>query len=71
MDKKKSDKTKIILFVIAFIIGVILLDFLMVAGIYALICFCFGMTFSWRIALGIWILLIVFQGFFQNMIRHK
>lgn len=35
------------------------LSFLVTAGIVYLICFCFGLAFSWRIALGIWAIMLL------------
>ena len=34
-------------------IGINLISFLVTAGIIYLICFCFSLAFSWKIALGI------------------
>ena len=35
------------------------LSFLVTAGIVYLICFCFGLVFSWKIALGIWAIMLL------------
>lgn len=35
------------------------LSFLVTAGIVYLICFCLGLAFSWRIALRIWVLILL------------
>lgn len=34
-------------------------------GIVKLICLCFGITFTWLIATGIWLLLIVLKNIFR------
>lgn len=36
-------------------ISLIAFNFLLTAGLYALVAWCFGLVFSWKIALGIWI----------------
>ena len=50
-----------ILGLIAYIVGMIALDIVIVSAVYYAICWCFGLVFSWKIALGIWILVIVFK----------
>lgn len=38
------------------VLAVLALDFIIVAGAYKLICLCFGLTFCWKYAIGIWII---------------
>lgn len=44
-------------------IGINLISFLITAGIVYLICFCFSLAFSWKIALGIWVILLLINLF--------
>ena len=45
-------------YIIAFII-VVALSLLINVGIIKLICLCFGLAFSWKIAIGIWLVLVL------------
>jgi hypothetical protein len=40
-------------------------------GIVALICVCFKLTFSLRIATGIWLVLVLISSFFKVNIQNK
>lgn len=48
--------------VIAILIG---LSFLITAGIIKLITVCFGLTFSWSVATGIWLTMILLKSIFK------
>ena len=48
--------------VIAILIG---LSFLITAGIIKLITVCFGLTFSWSVATGIWLTMILLKSIFR------
>lgn len=54
--------TIIIVLMIVVVIGI---DFLIAAGIVKLVCWCFGLVFSWKVTLGIWVLLCVFSTFIR------
>ena len=45
-------------YIIAFII-VVALSLLINVGIIKLICLCFGLAFSWKVAIGIWLVLVL------------
>ena len=47
------------------LICILCLSFLIDAGIIALICLCFGIAFSWKLALGIWLILLLIGGLFK------
>lgn len=38
---------------------------LITCGIVKLICLCFGLTFTWPIATGIWLLIILLKNIFR------
>ena len=42
------------------------LDFLLFAGLVYLICFCFSIAFTWKLALGIWLVVEVFKLCFKS-----
>lgn len=51
------------LIIIIFIIGA---HFLLAAGITAILCWCFGVVFTWKIAIAAWIFSIVLTWLFNN-----
>ena len=57
---------------IGFIIGGVLsiicvaLSWITTCGIVKLITWCFGWTFSWAVATGIWALILLFRSIFGN-----
>ena len=58
------ENVDIITFIIAIVI-IIGLSFLITAGIIKLITVCFGLTFSWSVATGIWLTMILFRSIFK------
>ena len=59
--KKKYKISKILLTILLFIL-LYGLSFLITAGIAKLIFVCFGLAFSWKIALGVWLILVLLNG---------
>lgn len=56
-----------ILFIIACILAVVVslaIGYLIVVGLIKLICLCFGLAFSWKIATGVWLVLCLLSMFF-------
>lgn len=51
-----------VIITIAIMIG---LSFLITAGIIKLITICFGLTFSWSVATGIWLTMILLRNIFR------
>lgn len=39
---------------------------LLTAGIFKLICLCFGLTFTWKVAAGVWLVLFLLGTIFRN-----
>lgn len=70
--KKKYGISKILLFILLFILlnG---LSFLITAGILKLILVCFGLefSFSWKTALGVWLILLILNGIGSVTVKTK
>lgn len=47
------------------------LSFVVSAGIIKLICLCFGLAFSWKFALGIWLILSLLSAFCKGTGGNK
>ena len=65
-------KKKATLGVFMFILAVILayaLSWIITVGIIKLITMCFGLTFKWSVATGIWLCLCVIQAWFKGAIN--
>ena len=62
--KVDFENVDIITVIIAIVI-LIGLSFLITAGIIKLITVCFGLTFSWPVATGIWLTMILFRSIFR------
>ena len=62
--KVDFENVDIITVIIAIVI-LIGLSFLITAGIIKLITVCFGLTFSWSVATGIWLTMILFRSIFR------
>ena len=60
----ENDAITIVIGIIAIII-VIGLSYLLTVGIIKLITMCFGLTFSWSIATGIWFIIILLKSIFK------
>ena len=55
-------------YIITFIIVLVLifgLDFILTAGILFLICWCFQIAFTWKLAFGIWLITLLLAGIFK------
>lgn len=42
------------------------LDFALMSGVYWVVCWAFGFTFTWPIAIAIWLITIVLAGIFKS-----
>lgn len=51
---------KIFLF-LCLILGICAVSFGLTAGIVYLVCLCFSIAFSWKIALGVWLIILLFN----------
>ena len=51
------------------VVGVLAVSMLITCGIMALICLCFGWTFSWPTAIGIWLIMCLLRSTFKSSIK--
>ena len=61
-------KVLIVVIVLDLILGILvelIVSYLITCGIVKLICLCFGLTFTWLIATGIWLLIILLRYIFK------
>lgn len=42
------------------------LDFCITSGLFWVVCWAFGLTFTWKIALGIWVISIFLAAIFKS-----
>lgn len=59
-------KTLTIISIIIFFVCVFL-SWIVTCGIIKLITICFGLAFTWKIASGIWLILILISGFIKGL----
>lgn len=58
-----------LLLIILLIVLVVGLDWLLTCGIVKILSLCFGFVFSWKIATGVWIIIIVIQILLKNIMK--
>lgn len=46
-------------------------SWLVTCGIIKLITLCFGLTFNWPMATGIWLVILILQSIFKPVINNK
>lgn len=59
----------ILLYILLMIIAIIMLlglDFLLTAGMLYLVCWCFDWVFSWKIAIGVWLIVLFISAMFKT-----
>lgn len=59
------------LLVAAIIVFCFAASFLFTAGIIYLISLCFGFTFTWKLAFGIWLILMLLKQVFSSGNSHR
>ena len=62
---------KDILTTVLVIVGLVFLEWITTVGIIKLITMCFGWTFKWSVATGIWLILCILQSIFKSNINVK
>ena len=62
---------KDILTIILVIVGLVFLEWIITVGIIKLITMCFGWTFKWSVATGIWLVICVLQSIFKSNVNVK
>ena len=62
---------KDILTIILVIVGLVFLEWIITVGIIKLITVCFGWTFKWSVATGIWLIICILQSIFKSNVNVK
>ena len=62
---------KDILTIILVIVGLVFLEWIITVGIIKLITMCFGWTFKWSVATGIWLIICILQSIFKSNVNVK
>ena len=62
---------KDILTIVLVIVGLVFLEWIITVGIIKLITMCFGWTFKWSVATGIWLIICILQSIFKNNVDIK
>lgn len=60
-----------ILLIILGIVGAVALSFFITAGIIAGICWAFSLAFSWKLAVGVYLVLVLVRGIFQVTVSNS
>ena len=62
---------KDILTIVLVIVGLVFLEWIITVGIIKLITMCFGWTFKWSVATGIWLIICILQSVFKSNVNIK
>ena len=62
-------KVLVVLLTLAIFVLIGLVDFGIIAGFYYAICWAFGLNFTWKIAFGVWVIVIFIHVVVQNSIK--
>ena len=62
---------KDILTTVLVIVGLVFLEWITTVGIIKLITICFGWTFKWSVATGIWLIICILQSIFKSNMNVK
>lgn len=62
---------KNVLLAILIIAACVFLEWIITVGIVKLITMCFGWTFKWSVATGVWLIICVLQSIFKNNVDIK
>ena len=62
---------KNVLLAILVIAASVFLEWIITVGIIKLITMCFGWTFKWSVATGVWLFICVLQSIFKNNVDIK
>ena len=52
-------------------VGLVFLEWITTVGIIKLITMCFGWTFKWSVATGIWLIICILQTIFKSNVNVK
>ena len=62
---------KNVLLAILIITACVFLEWIITVGIIKLITMCFGWTFKWSVATGIWLIICILQSIFKSNVNVK
>ena len=62
---------KDILTIVLVIVGLVFLEWIITVGIIKLITMCFGWTFKWSVATGIWLIICILKSIFKSNVNVK
>ena len=62
---------KDILTIVLVIVGLVFLEWIITVGIIKLITMCFGWTFKWSVATGIWLIICILQSIYTSNVNVK
>lgn len=62
---------KDILTIVLVFVGLVFLEWIITVGIIKLITMCFGWTFKWSVATGIWLIICILQSIFKSNVNVK
>lgn len=60
------EKIIVIVLGVAFFVGIMALSFVLTSAIIYGICWAFKLTFAWRYAFGIWLILLILRSVFRG-----
>ena len=69
LENKGVSAIIILALIVLFIILSLGLSWILTCGIVKLITMCFGLEFSWAIATGIWLVLVLLKAFFGKIVN--
>lgn len=50
---------------------ILIISFSITSGMIWVVCWAFGLAFSWRLAVGIWVVLIILRSIFKSNVNVK
>lgn len=70
--KKRKKETLLNILIVVIIVAIIYgISWFATCGLIKLITLCFGWTFKWSIATGIWLIMILLGNVFKTTVRTK
>lgn len=70
--KKRKKETLLNILIVVIIVAIIYgISWICTCGIIKLITLCFGWTFKWSIATGIWLIMILLGNVFKTTVRTE
>lgn len=70
MKNKALEKILVGIVAVVFIVGILALSFVLTSAIIYGICWAFKLTFAWRYAFGVWLVLLLARSVFKRGEKH-